>query len=299
MLPALVAPDIKFACYEDRIWTALRPINLLPNGLVDDTSYYKELSEKRGYTVSIYENVSCEIKELLISDYLTLNETNWLSDFLIDIAFNVLNTTKKYEIIGSNYATVIFSHTTYTPFFVRKIKLNSHTSIALPILIGGNHWCLAIADFENKIFKFLDPFGSTHYNTNQKLNIFIRFLEQYNKIHAENLVTTGWRTKVETHIIQKDAYNCGAYIIYFFQRLVKGLPLSTPCDIDDYRKVLKKELIQTSICMRQKCFLCARNVDMFDSVLCIHCSRRTHKKCLTSQSDYTITADICTMCKRY
>lgn len=48
-----------------------------------------------------------------------------------------------------------------------------------------------------------------------------------------------WNLYIYQHIRQRDSYNCGVYITYYFERLLKQLPLTNDFDTSKYRNYLK------------------------------------------------------------
>lgn len=77
MLGRIITKIKKFLLF----WNASETIEILDNGLVSNIHYYKELPNKRGYLVILFE------------DYLTLNNGYYISSFIIDHVLHILNTT--------------------------------------------------------------------------------------------------------------------------------------------------------------------------------------------------------------
>lgn len=102
-----------------------------------------------------------------------------------------------------------------------------------------------------------------------------------------NFDTDNWKYVVSDHMQQNDSYNCGVYIIHFFNFIVKEQNLSAHIDMHQYRYDLQKMLL---------CDSCdSRNLCMF------------HKKCVLTKtdidkgmqpSDHYINS-ICDLCRQY
>lgn len=57
------------------------------------------------YTVALYADMFLSVKEIIYSDYSSLDQGQWVTDFLIDIPMNLINENNVYQIIPCNYAT--------------------------------------------------------------------------------------------------------------------------------------------------------------------------------------------------
>lgn len=124
-----------------------------------------------------------------------------------------------------------------------------------------HHFCLALADVKNKKFKFLNPFGSSLLETNNYLSKFLIFASNYyNKNNKNHINTSNWTVEVMQHDKQDDTFNCGVYIIYFFQNVIMSIPLNKEVNINAYRRGLKKIIIESSDNMSDKCIYILRKL---------------------------------------
>lgn len=303
VLPLLVSPSDRLLKNKLVKWTLTESLKILDNGLVDDPNYYKALPNKKGYTVALYSSMTNVIvKEIIFSDYSSLNQKKWLTDFLIDIAMNLINVNDVYQIIPCNYTSILLNSSNISERILQAIAITK-CKLVLPLLVNNVHWCLAIADTEEKKFSFLDPQGSSIQKTEVYMKRFINFIAQYNRWHKiENGISVDvdeWRVDFKQHILQEDGFNCGVFIIYFFECLVKGRSLVCPCDMNLYRQQIKKLIIKNSDNMKYRCFLCARETTDTDSIKCKFCHRSIHKKCLALEKDFHMTFDMCELCRSY
>lgn len=301
VLPLLISPDGPLTNKRVK-WTLIKSLKFLDNGLVDDIDYYKYLPSKKGYTVAIYSAMPVSVKEIIISDYSSLNDHEWLTDFLIDISMNLINVNNEYQIIPCNYSTILLASTTISEHILREIKITKR-KLVLPLLVNGNHWCLAIADIDGKKFSFFDPLGSSIEKSQQYLKRFANFIAQYNRRHeAEHNISVTlneWQVDLKHHILQEDSFNCGVFIIYFFECLVTGSSLICPSDMNSYRHKLKKLILKKSDDMKYRCLLCVREINIADATKCNFCHRWIHKKCLALEKEFNMTYNMCELCRIY
>ncbi|CAG9773376.1 unnamed protein product [Ceutorhynchus assimilis] len=166
-LPYVVRPESLKIALEDRKWTTIKEITLLENGLVNDTNYYIK-TESRDYTVAIFDIPEFHIREILISDFTTLNVTttnfrdSWLTGIIVSIAMHLLNNNNHFQIIEEILSTNIFTNQEHTEHFLKKIRINSDR-IAMPVIENNDHFCIIFIDFNKKTFTFIDPMGNRYY----------------------------------------------------------------------------------------------------------------------------------------
>lgn len=84
----------------------IKTLKLLENGLVSDYKYYLTNISKRVY-VGFYSNVTCEVKEITNEDLATLNGTQWLNSFIIDICFDIFNSMDLFNLVSCTMSTNI------------------------------------------------------------------------------------------------------------------------------------------------------------------------------------------------
>lgn len=138
-------------------------------------------------------------------------------------------------------------------------------------------------------------------------NSYIRSL---NKLFIKkNIDIHPFEIQVPTHILQRDTYNCGTYIIYFFQRLTKSQNLNIAIDINQYRIDLKWLLLHHSSDMKERCLFCSLVIKSKKKSIftCRLCRRRIHHRCLLTASELKeglvrgekTTNDMCELCRVY
>ena len=173
----------------------------------------------------------------------------------------------------------------------------------MPVLINSNHWCVAIANVEHKIFEFIDPYGSIAFKTEKYLKIFLRFLSFHNSINKTQQVShNNWYIKVSEHVKQIDSFNCGVYILYFIDKIIKRESLSEDCCINKHRISIQRSLLEKSLPMHNRCLCCANEVSsLLNTFNCMVCKRIIHEKCLKmhNETEDSNNNGLCNLCLLY
>lgn len=127
---------------------------------------------------------------------------------------------------------------------------------------------------------------------------FLKFVNEYNKYIPKTIEIKGWTTGHVKHINQNDSNNCGVYIIYFFQQIVKGRSLLENEDPQKYRNYLMRLFLEKSDCMADFCIVCGNTKYRKPTVYCKMCSRVAHiDKSCENQKNYV--DEICSFCMKY
>lgn len=278
ILPELVLPDKKLSAIE-RKWRTTQKLNFFDNGLVANTQYYKELENKRGYVVTVNPNVYFSLSEILIDDFMTLNDDQWVSSFIIDHCLCIFNdmTEQKYQIISVAKSSLIFDNNELGQSFIDNISLKKNL-IVMPV-VRMNHFVLIRINLCEKEITLIDPMG----NETATQNIFMPKLLKF--LQLKNINTDQWKFATMEHVRQNDAFNCGVFIINFFFNLTKNRPLTNHFDTATYRRQLKWLLLKHSTQMQLRCLYCSSDVNANDpnnSFRCKTCFRLFHEKCLLS-----------------
>lgn len=146
-------------------------------------------------------------------------------------------------------------------------------------IVNGNHFCLGLVDFEKSTFSFLDPLGTSKKKTAFYFRKLAKFIDAHNTFFKTNYDCTSLKTKCYEHILQRDGYNCGPLIVYFFDKLSKNESLNISCDMKQYRQQLQYLLINKASNMSEQCLLCARKCLSIEANRCDFCKRYVHIKC--------------------
>lgn len=296
----MLYPDLKLSNDFWR-WRTVKEISFFPNGLVNDIEYYIELEQRRDYKIASYSNLNSLFKELHFSDYDSVRGKSWLTSFAVTIAINLLNVNCEYQVLDEPVVSVIFSESSYSEYFLDKVRFSAN-KIAMPLLRGA-HFCLIIADFDTNYFSFLDPFGATEFQVLDKFQCFKRFVKIYNTTRDTSFNTSEMHIKTYHHIKQRDDYNCGPYIIYYFQQIVLKEPLTDFIDIDNYRQVILNLFLSKSNNVSNNCLFCLQHATSDNSEKCLFCMRLVHKQCLAISSVKNptnfIRYNMCDICRKF
>lgn len=303
ILPYIVCPK-DYLSLEDKKWRTVKDIQFLENGLVNDITYYRSLKNKRGYTVSYFKNATCPIKEIIIADYLTLDPKEYLSSFIVDICFNLINKKTYFQIISTEKSSFIFSDVSNLEYLIDKTKIEKN-NIIMPIA-NNQHYVLAVINIKDKTFNLIDPLGSSVFKTKKYLDKFIFFLNLVNQRHKQSFDVKNWNPVNIDHLLQDDSYNCGLYIIYFFQNICENKSLKTYKNMDVFRNEIKSMLLEKSSNIKDKCIYC--NEDVKDNYFkCNMCLRFSHTKCILSADEISNNIkpaskyknNLCELCYNY
>lgn len=275
MLPKLLYPN-KDLSTGQRKWTTMESLKMFDNGLISNSSYYKELRNGRGYIVTYDPHINFSLKEILVADFVTLNENVYLSSFVIDHCINVFNRINgnKFQIISVAKSSIIFGDTTLTKPFVDGINFLKG-DIAMPVCLY-NHYVLVMYSSNDMRLTLIDPLANESIIGENYRSRFQKFMQ----IKQES--PCGIKLSFVNHVKQADSYNCGTFVVYFFERLVRGESLTYDLNTAEYRSHLKDVLLQNSVNMKQLCLYCCQIVDITNSFQCRSCVRYIHDKCLLS-----------------
>lgn len=261
----------------------------LDNGLINDVRYYQKLPTNRLYYVTFHKSINCDINEITIEEYSILNSKEYMTNFMIDICMQLINTLNgnRAEIISAYKSGQIFLEDSGA--WKNKFSYLTDGTVAMPFLVNNNHWVLAVAFFAEKKFLFLNPLGEAPQEINKFFGKFCSYLKREE--------VGSWKITRMKHSKQIDSYNCGAWIIFFFEKITQGSSLLTNLSINDYKHTLQYMLLQNSDPVNDICIYCGFNTiqkrDTYQT--CIYCNRISHDKCLRNKSNQYI----CELCKMY
>ena len=105
---------------------------------------------------------------------------------------------------------------------------------------NGGHWSLFFVDVRKGLLYFIDPIGAnTPFHPNihqvfQKWNVFA---------HSQPFLRDKiWEKKVIEHSEQKDGYNCGILVCFFYESLLNGNSLTQ--DESDTIATIRKRIAE-------------------------------------------------------
>lgn len=108
----------------ERKWTVSKPIEIIDNGLVNDINYYKSVPSGRDYVVATFAHFELHVNEIRQSDFESLNNTHWLTGFVVSVLLNILNFNKQFQVVEEVICSRLFSDSSYSDYFLQNAKLN-------------------------------------------------------------------------------------------------------------------------------------------------------------------------------
>lgn len=129
----------------------------------------------------------------------------------------------------------------------------------------------------SKSFSFLDPFRESKEQS-------LLYFKKFNKFIGEVVENSRpYHLNPIKHAIQKDAYNCGIYILEFAKRLINNNNLEEIFNPDFERENIMHLLLDMSLDILKTCMFCRQNIpDNSANIQCTSCKRSFHIKCLNT-----------------
>lgn len=277
------------------------------NCLMKNCDFYRSNRVLKNYVVA-----KSNKDTLMISDYITLNEKNQLTNFLIEFVLDIFvekfdnfqyfkSSDVSYKILGK-----------FSAEFVNSVKFTKRYSI-LPVHIHHpyseklNHWCLVILDTQLKQFLYFNSLRKKSHSESAKyFDRFKFFLQKLSDHQPESNLGSieEWSIQNMDHNLQKDGYNCGVHILHFVQQM--GAHGYTFDDLgfnaNHKRMELKEFILKNSKCMESICLVCGSEDEPglpktteVNWISCEKCTRWIHFGCSKEiiQKD---TLYICPLC---
>lgn len=279
-------------------WTLVQQFSFLENGLIDNCQYYcKQL--KRNLYIGFYSEASCEIKEIVQEDFLTLLGSTWLSNFIVDICLNTINKLNRFSILTCNLSTAILIDGIRSETTLKIINNISKDVVAMPFMVNNNHYCLAIADFSQNCFTYFDPYGREDTSTYARtaFNFFLQILEVINRKLNKTCNVANWTLCFKKHVTQNDSYNCGIHIIYFFKQLCSNESLESYVDPSQLRADLMTMLLKNSDSVFNRFMYCGRSFAILEALKCYGCNRLLHDNQGYCATIHEIENGLCELCE--
>lgn len=181
------------------------------------------------------------------------------------------------------------------PTFYNNLPLESECWL-IPFNIKGNHWVLAIVDFDKGTFSYIDPFGNTQQETQHYINTFQLFLANMRFWAGETLPDD--RKTVQKNILQlkcfkftavqmqyekqqkSDFSNCGIYVLAYIDLYLKTKNIIGNINIEKIREDCIKEII-ASVSVDVCLYCCSeKNLNNLNkTTTCFTCKRFICKVC--------------------
>lgn len=192
-----------------------------------------------------------------------------------------------------------------------KIVFHENKIVVLPWNVNGNHWIIAIIDFNKKECMIMNPFRPKDILcTDLFIELSLRMKE--NGIYGDkkdfplfNFISC----PMKNILVQKDNYNCGVFIIYYMFTIISESNFDPMFNPDEYRLYLKKYLLKNSENMTEVCLYCNRmssvhrcdnDQNRVDWVSCTRCGRWIPLNCIPKEDrleNYEKIVFLCVLCQ--
>jgi Ulp1 protease family, C-terminal catalytic domain len=263
----------------------------LPNGLIENPSFYKDLKTKTNFVVGLLDFGKKTPCKLMYNDFKTLNyddtEKNevlfWLSGTIVDILLKLKEKRSHKKIVYIDHvdAGKIFNGLGLIDGLTCKsLNINFEgVKYIVSAIWNGHHWYLVFAHVEKKSVVFVDPRNPYKKSENlQWFNNFTKFLQKIKK--NTQLDRNDWRLRDLKNKGQlpvqstSDHYNCGVYILMYVDWLIdKKIENENPLL---QRLRYQQTLLESSQNVNQNCLVCGKkNI----KIKCIFCSRSVCTAC--------------------
>jgi hypothetical protein len=298
-------------------------MELYRNRLPKDLTYYRsvKMPKTNNYVVGHYGYLSDLIfNEITFRDFNTLSDERWLNNFVIDICLAL----KVYE-LRLNNVQVLQCEIVQKLMEKRdvgknkdgkfqKILFEENKIVVLPWNVNGNHWIIAIIDFNKKECIIMDPYRPKDIHNTLCTDRFIELSSRMeeNGVYGEKKdfpLLNFIQCPMKNIPVQNDIYNCGVFIIYYMFTIISDSNFDPMFSPDEYRFCLKKYLLKKSENMTEVCLYCNRmsNVhrceedqNRVDWVSCTRCGRWVALNCIPKRDrveNYEKIIFLCMLCQ--
>ncbi|KAL7074754.1 hypothetical protein ACQ4LE_006116 [Meloidogyne hapla] len=188
-------------------------------------------------------------------DLLTLYGTEWLNDEVINFYINLIVARSKVNgTLPRVYAfnTFFYKNLCQKGFagvkrWTRKVDIFDNQMILVPVHLG-NHWCMAVIDFEERKIDYYDSLLGENFRCLELLREYLLQESMDKKQRQYDL--TGWEFTNRTDIPnQQNLWDCGVFSILFSEYASRRAPVTfTQQHIPYFRErivyeILRKELL--------------------------------------------------------
>lgn len=297
------------------------------NALLLSSEYYLSCDSRIDYNfiIGAYEYDGHRLKlysgsyAILISNY-NRNiakpvdyKHRWLPDEIIDsTAYSILGRHHNIYYINAISTTMLFSKqcddfSAFNPF-LRSLK--DVDFIILPVNVKELHWYLLVLDLCSKTAYIFDSGGSSYQSKSyfkERIRYFFNLKTKFNGDTEMEQMADDWQVLEAVNIPkQKNAYNCGVYLLFFVYIVSKMNSISkteaflkqVSFDPEQFRLVIQQLLLVRSTDMSMTCLYCGQVV-LDKYATCSICKRRYHvEKCVRRSNicDKKAKCSLCILC---
>jgi len=193
--------------------------------------------------------------QLKRSDIHRLRDYEWLNDEVVNFYLNLIMDRNKNSpnmpkiFVFNTFFYPIIEKSNYAYSRVRKwtksVDLFSLDKVIVPVHLG-NHWCLAIVNFNNKRFEYYDSLGGDNLTCHKALRRYIA--DEHKDKKKTDFDFTGWENYTPKDIPhQRNGYDCGVFMCKFadFSSKNKGFNFSQK-NMQYFRKRMVLDIVNLS-----------------------------------------------------
>lgn len=266
--------------------------NALSNGLFLDVDYYMASPEST-FTIGQFGSIinapiiGYDTYNLIAEEFFTLKDKNWIDGKIIDcFAISLLNSTSNsIAYIPTNYTYYMigdfYEKRKDANWRMYNIK-NVNSDIMLLPYLYNSHWYLLIINLNKNTILHLDPKYLKSPDKKRAITVFKNYLKESSLLYNSDkkMCDKPFREITCTdRPLQNDAYNCGIYVIYYINCIIRNELFDKNFKLNDYRTTIAEILLTSSKCMKEVCQYCF-NVKNVSLVMCNTCRRWVHQLCL-------------------
>jgi len=209
------------------------------------------LDDGYGDTV-VSEKFNIQLKK---SDILRLKDYEWLNDEVVNFYVNLLmdrnqnNQNMPKIFVFNTFFYGIIEKSNYSYSRVRKwtksVDLFSLDKVIVPVHLG-NHWCLAVVNFNDKKFEYYDSLGGDNPTCHKALRKYIA--DEYKDKKKADFDFIGWENFTPKNIPhQRNGYDCGVFMCKFADFISRNKPFNfSQKNMQYFRKRMVLDILNRS-----------------------------------------------------
>lgn len=257
----------------------------------------------KNYIVACYHNMhhlsdNKYLDNLFIEDFDTLSGKNWLSNIVIDACISVLsrlNGKKHVQSLPCELVMVYLNVEKQIGILPNDMmmRINNSSLLIMPFNVKKNHWVVGFLDYSKRTCTVMDPMKPNAINDRQCKKLISTIPYTCKFVTADGKESTVFP---ELNIVactdnevpvQTDVYNCGVFVLYYIQTVIKGVKFDNNFNPMKFRKKMKTCLVKNSKDMTNMCLYCGVfkdiNINNTEWIACKTCRRRVEKKCIPAK----------------
>ncbi|XP_043270475.1 sentrin-specific protease-like [Venturia canescens] len=179
-------------------------------------------------------------------DLQTLEGTRWLNDEIINSYFDLISKERTFGQRVYAMSSFFFPRLHLNGYeavrrWTKKINIFKYDKVLVPVHLG-NHWCLAIINFENKTIIYYDSFKGKN---PRYLETLLQYLiKEAGQKEEKPIIKEEWHLATKQDIPrQTNGYDCGVFVCMYARNEIFGGEMDfTQNDMPQVRQRMMREL---------------------------------------------------------